>query len=397
MKILLVGEFSGVHTNLAAELKRRGQFVTTISNGDAYKSFPADIIIENVKINNRVLRYIYLVLNFLGVSGILNYLKIRRILRKLPRFDVVQFINPVAIPGLSAFGNILLIRYLKKTNGNFFLCALGDDYQWVKACLLGKYKYSALDRIRPLTVTKVMRYSYSLKYVVSPFYILLDYYARSAARNIIPGLLDYSIAYANCRKASQIVPLPIPKEMFSAPSPMKEKLRIFHGWQAGKELKKGNDILHAAVNMLLAKYGEESISYTIAQNMKYEDYIKEYRDCDIYLDQVYSYDRGVSGALGMCAGKVVFSGFEGEPVHLTAQEHGYHEIKQIGVNAMPDAVSIFEALSFLYENRSVIQEIKEAAYKKSLEVYSANRVADMYIACWARWGREPLADVQGAG
>lgn len=33
MKILFVGDYSGVHANLAAELRRRGHKVTVVSDG----------------------------------------------------------------------------------------------------------------------------------------------------------------------------------------------------------------------------------------------------------------------------------------------------------------------------------------------------------------------------
>ena len=45
MKILLIGEYSGVHTNLAKALKNKKIELTTVSDGDAYKKFNKDIFI----------------------------------------------------------------------------------------------------------------------------------------------------------------------------------------------------------------------------------------------------------------------------------------------------------------------------------------------------------------
>ena len=43
MKVLLVGEYSGVHNNLKKGLEKLGVKVILINGGDAWKSFGADI------------------------------------------------------------------------------------------------------------------------------------------------------------------------------------------------------------------------------------------------------------------------------------------------------------------------------------------------------------------
>ena len=46
MKVLLLGEYSGVHTNLSKALKEKGYLVDLIHNGDSYKEFDADYLIK---------------------------------------------------------------------------------------------------------------------------------------------------------------------------------------------------------------------------------------------------------------------------------------------------------------------------------------------------------------
>ena len=46
MKILLVGEFSGLHNHLKKGLMAIGHEVTLVNNGDAFKDFPTDISIK---------------------------------------------------------------------------------------------------------------------------------------------------------------------------------------------------------------------------------------------------------------------------------------------------------------------------------------------------------------
>ena len=46
MKILLIGEYSGVHTNLAKALIEKNFEVLTVHDGDSYKKFESDVIIK---------------------------------------------------------------------------------------------------------------------------------------------------------------------------------------------------------------------------------------------------------------------------------------------------------------------------------------------------------------
>ncbi|WP_235445898.1 hypothetical protein, partial [Gulbenkiania mobilis] len=67
-------------------------------------------------------------------------------------------------------------------------------------------------------------------------------------------------------------------------------MKIFHGWQAGKENRKGNDILDKAVKEAAVRVGSGKIAYVIAKNLPFDVYVKQFLDCDIFLDQIYSYD-----------------------------------------------------------------------------------------------------------
>lgn len=380
MKILLCGDYSSVHYELSKCLKSEGHDVTLISDGDAYKEIPADIIISNdsgpKKKINKIFFYLF---DFFGISGILRYFREVKYI-ELDSFDVIQIINPVVIPQFGAIGNFLFIRNLKNRSKNkkIYLCGLGDDFSWVKACLSKKYKYSPLDRLNIKTIGK---YYYSLKYIFSPAYLLLDFYSKKNAKSIICGLTDYLIAHSEDKKAI-FSGIPISSCKFHNPELKNNKegiIKIFHSWQKGKELKKGNDILNKAAQILLNKYGEK-LDYVIASGMTYKEYIQSYSECDIYLDQIYSYDRGVSGALGMCAGKVVVSGFELlEPFSSKYSE----EIKKIGVNGTPDVDKLVSDLSFLIENPKIIEEIKKNAYEFSLKEYDAKIICERYIKIWS--------------
>lgn len=366
--IILVGEYSGVHCCLAEALKRKGHEVILISDGDAYKKFPSDILVAAKQYSGFV-KYVHLFFYFLGCTGLIEYLKIKRKLSSIGPIYTVQFINSVAIPSLGAIGNFLLFRYFRKRADVVSLCALGDDLHWVLACLKKKFKYSALDRLFQGGVKGFLKYSYSLKYIVSPMFVLLDLYAVGKSNVIIPGLTDYELAYSKNKKNSGKVPLPIDRKSMVRPKLTNYPVKIFHGWQIGKEAKKGNDILHAAALRCVAECGEELVHYEVVGGLPYAEYIKKFNDADLFLDQVFSYDCGVNALLAMASGKVVFSGFESS-------------VSEIGINSTPSVTEIFDLLVSLVGDLERINTIKKSAYEYVLKVHESSLIADKYLEVW---------------
>lgn len=366
--ILLVGEFSGVHLELAKSLKKLGYDVATVSDGDSYKSISSDIVVKRTEYSG-VWKWLNLAANWLGFNGILKYRELARKLDTLHDIEVVQIINPVAIDTLGGFGNLLLLLYLRRKTKNIYLCSLGDDYQWVKACLTGKFTHSPLDRLFDNGVVGVLKYQYTLKHVYSPVYVFLNFFARWSARKIIPGLLDYKIAYEGCSKLAPLIPLPISEDKFHTPAKSKYPLTIFHGWQKTKNNKKGGDILDLAAKKCVESVGEDKVIYKIVSGVPYDEYIQTFNDADIFLDQVFSCDRGMNGALGMAAGKVVFSGFE-------------QESSGVGVNATPDFELLAEKLISLVNDIDTVNNIRAAAFEFASKYYSSNQVVQQYLSVW---------------
>ncbi|WP_200906577.1 hypothetical protein, partial [Gulbenkiania mobilis] len=194
--------YSSVHTELSLALKQLGHQVTTLSDGDAFKGFVPDIYFGVTAQSSVVKKIFRSILDFLGIKGLTLLFQKRKILAKCQGYDVVQLINPVTLEPLGALANILFINYLSRKNKKLFLCALGDDYSWVSACLEGRYKYSPLDRI---SIKTLINYRYSLRYVYGFFYRSLDKYVKKKCSAIIPGLLDYKMAHADCHKLTDLI------------------------------------------------------------------------------------------------------------------------------------------------------------------------------------------------
>lgn len=119
MKILFVGDYSGFHATLAAELRRGGHDVTVISDGSRCMDTVRDIDLRRTP----------------GLLGGVAYM--RRLFKLWPGlkgYDIVQLINPNFLhlrPGKIRY----FFRELKRNNGAVCLSLAGSDPVIVKGCV----------------------------------------------------------------------------------------------------------------------------------------------------------------------------------------------------------------------------------------------------------------------
>ncbi len=383
MKVLLIGEYSGVHTNLAKALRSKNIDVFCVHDGDGYKGFSADYEIKYKYINansfflRKILSIWYLILRFTGLIGIIQILKHISVIKKFRDFDVVQLINPIALSDFGSVVNYILFRYLLKKNKKIFLCALGDDYIWVKGSMGDKEHYSMLSDIK---IKDLKHYIYPLLYRYGFLDKKLNLLMIKKCNRIIPGLQDYYKYYKKYDNCNEIIPIAIDIE--SAVKPLVFNgypIKIFHGWQQGKEVRKGNDIFDRVIQEIIRKY-PDLISYKIVSNVPYDEYRKLYTDSVIFLDQCYSMDRGVNALLGMAAGKVVVGGFNKD-----LQEKYHISENQILLNINYDEKIIYEKIKFLIHNPEEIEKISRNAICFIKNYHSFDSVAKSYIEVWERF------------
>lgn len=379
MKILLLGEYSGVHTHLCKALKERKHEVLMISNGDSYKSFNSDLnidykyLISKNPYIKKIINIYYIFLMYSGLKGCIQIFKHIGLIKKLKNFDVVQLINPLFLADYGSIVNFFVFLYIKKNNKKVFLCALGDDYYWVKYCLNGGFKYSIFNK---LSLKTLRQYLYPLHYIYGFFNPFLNKYIVKNVNAVIPGLYDYLQPYKSFKNCSEVIPIIVPidsKEINKLEFPVK----IFHGWQPGKEFRKGNDIFDKAIKFCLEKYPDK-IEYKIIGGVPYSEYIKTYDECHIFIDQCYSQDSGVNGLLGMASGKVVLGGFELEVQKM----YGINYMPMI--NCRPDIDQIIESIENLIVNHDDILSFSKKAKKYILDFHSEKYVLELYEKVWAK-------------
>ena len=121
MKILLLGEFSGLHKNLQAGLRHSGHEVNLVSWGDGFKKIFGDINPPNPPKKNTISRVMFRWTYY-------NFLK------NLSGYDVVQLMSPYVLLE-KYFPYVCALELLKKNNGRVFLLAAGSDaffWQYVR-------------------------------------------------------------------------------------------------------------------------------------------------------------------------------------------------------------------------------------------------------------------------
>lgn len=385
MKILLLGEYSGVHTNLAKGLRRLDHEVYVISDGDGYKKIGSpDLLINNVimksdiRVISVLLSLYYNILEFIGLKGIFSAISYINEINKLSNYDVVQLINTRPFSTFSSIGNLILLNILFRNNKRVFLCALGDDYTWVRSCLNKEPPYSMFDR---LSIKNVKHYFWPLQYIYGFGYRKLDVYVVDKVTKIIPGVYDYYLAYKNvgCAKLSDIIPLPIDFNKNIKPIQFDGyPLRIFHGWQVGRDFRKGNDYFDLAMKEIVNKYPDK-VTYEIISGLTYSEYLKKFSNAHIVLDQCISLDKGMNAVIGMREGKVVLSG-------LHKMVMNYYNIREDEtvplVNVVPVVEEIILEIEKLILNPEILNEISESALDFVEKHHDTDIVAKKYIDVW---------------
>ena len=379
MKILLIGEYSGLHNSLKDGLQLNGHSVTLLGTGDGFKNYPVDIEVKSTIFEIPFLKFIAKIIDkLLKVSlndfelGFKAYLKIKT----LKDFDIVQLINENSFKTTPWLETILLKKILKN-NKNLFLLSCGVDYISVKYALENKFKYSILT---PYLNDKLLlkKYRHILKYNSSEFKKLHRYIYKNI-KGVISSDLDYHIPLIGEKKYLGMVPNPVNlKKLNYDFVEIEDKVIIFHGINSKNSTKKGNDYFIRAMEIIKKKY-KESVEYIEVQDLKYRDYMKSYCNCHIFLDQVYAYDQGYNALEAMAKGKVVFTGAEKEWLeHYGVNEDG------IAINTLPDVNYLVEKLSILIENPKKIKDISINARKLIEDHHSYDNVANIYESKWLK-------------
>ena len=377
MKILLIGEYSNLHNSLKKGLLNLGHEVILLGSGDGFKKYDVDILIKSTIFENKYLKIIAKIIDKVfkfSLNELEIYFKSKKIIKKLADFDIVQLINERPF-NTSANLEISLLKHVFKNNKKVFLLACGVDHKSISYANDKKFKYSILTPYFENNSLK-KEYRHILKYLDSDHSKLSNYIEQNI-QGIISSDLDYHIPYVNSKKYIGMIPNPIDTDTLNEDgNSINKKIVILHAINSKNKLKKGNKFFKKSLSIIEAKYSNK-VEIIRTTDQAYSEHIKNVKNCDILLDQVYAYDQGYNALEAMAMGKVVLTGAEKE-----WREH-YNIVEDyVVINAMPDVSYLVEKLSWLIENPEKIKMISKNAREFILKYHDYNVITKKYLKAW---------------
>lgn len=352
MKILLLGEFSGLHKDLKAGLVELGHDVTIASSGDGWKKIGSDIyfppsgigVLHNIK---RRIKFLKLAMSFRG-------------------YDVVHLVSPFIFP-MNIFPRFLIFRYLKYFNKKIFLSASGSDsFFWIKG--REKLAYGPFDDALRYDIKSGKSIFLTEKY---------KKYNEFIAKNvdgIIPIMYEYEVSYKGASNLLKTIPIPINiSNITIEPNIVGSKIVIFHG--LNKYGFKGTRHVEEAFKILNSKYADK-IETIIDGKLPLNEYLKLMEKTNIVIDQTNSYSLGINGLIALAMGKVVLGGAEKESLISLDID------KTPVINIKPDANDIVNKIEQLLSPEMDITELSQHSREYVELHHSYVKIAQKYINAW---------------
>lgn len=368
MRILLLGDYSGVHYNLSVGLKALGHDVTLASGGDSWKNYPRDIDLKRE----------------LTFKGRLSFiLRLAGFLLKMRNFDVVQLINPVFIH-LKAERIRWVYDYIRKYNKNVVLAVFGDDYY-----LPALHSRKKLLRFCDFYTDGKEKWSDWAKLVYKEWIGTpkerLSRYVASTCDHIVAGTYEYWLPYYLSEDSSEngkllkekLTCIPFPFIVEEVPVMDGHKtIRIFVGLLKDRAKFKGTDVMLKAATDLKKKY-PGIVEVISVEGLPYSEYKSVISCSDILLDQMWSYCPGMNALLAMSNGVICFSG--GEPEHYDII--GENKCRPI-INVEPSYSGVYQKLEWLILHPELIPELKRQSREYVIRNHDHIKVAKQYEALY---------------
>lgn len=355
MRILLLGEFSGLHHALAKGLRELGHAAQVASAGDGFKDIPADIRIPT----------------FAGQAGrLVSIWRWAHAYREAMRADIVQAINPF-YSGPRAF--LWSLARVRAKQDNFFLLSAGSDaVYWREGRQRLPYgPFETLMKTEPKAAVFFMSESgrrFNLEI------------ARLAAA-VVPTAPEYEISYAGFSNVAPMIPFPVDVSSLDyADNRPRQRIVVAHGLNRSA---KGSAIIAEAFDALSTKYPRD-LDLRLYERTSRSAFISNLADCNVYVDQLYSQSGGLSALQALACGRVVIGGNESD------NDYGQNRNQSPIVNVRPSVDSVVRAVEAVLSQRDRFVELgfQGRRYVESWHHY--REVAAKYTEVWTR-DRAPKA------
>lgn len=357
MKILLLGEFSGLHKELKAALVRAGNDVTLASAGDFYKQFPSDIDLGRGRgaLSRTARQFIYPFFKRKLLSG----------------FDIVHLVSPYVFPRVIA-PNLWLLRFLKDHNDIVTLSGSGDDPFFVK------YSGQTM-RYSPIEPHEKWDRGGRQHYMRDERHLSGMHRCMEIVDCVIPIMYEYYstfIAAGYQSKLTQPIPIPIDTGAFAADVDFDSgPLMFFHG--LNRPGFKGTPLIREAFRMLSQRYSRD-VRCVIAGKMTFQEYMTCLSGAAVSVDQVFSYSLAMNALYSMAMGKVVCGGAESESTIL------YSGAVPPVFNLKPCVDEIYRVFVTIVSQREGLSQVGIESRQFVERFHDPVEVARRYLECWER-------------
>ena len=364
MKILFVGDYSGFHATLGAELRRRGHQCTLLSDGSRCMDTDRDIDISRRP----------------GLFGSFGYLgRLFNLWPTLKDYDIVQLINPNFLhlrPGKIRY----FFKGLKEQNRHVCLSLAGSDPVTVKGCIeddLFRYSEFRIGQAKSPYVKGTPGIEYRWLNGQMGDHCRFIYENCEAAMSALYEYHTAALPYLGEKLAYTGIPIDL-ESIRERPFAIggDGKVNLLVGIKSEMELFKGTDRLLEAAREVERRH-PDCCRVIVARDLPFDQYMERLEEAHVVLDQLYSYTPATNALQTMAMGKVAVSGAEPEYYDFIGEKQ-LHPI----VNVVPDDALIVKTLEGLVLNPDDLRLRASLGRGFVCKHNSAATVADRFLAKW---------------
>lgn len=348
MKVLFLGEFSGLYKYIVEGLKKNNFEVDWYANGDHWKKING--MTGTLEANTGIKLFDKIIYPLLQM-------------RKWKNYDIVQIISPLIF---SPKINLFLLRQIKRKNRKLILTSAGTDVELYRYYKSGKFKlsYYALDGCDYLDEW----YEDGKPYAVNDEKVLelVDY--------IIPVCYEYDEVYRNHPKYLTMIPMAINVDAIEyKENEIEDKIVFFHG--INREVFKGTPYIREAMKNVKERYPLE-VEMIIDGKMPLNEYMKLLERTNVVIDQCKGYVPGINALMSMAMGKVVLG--DNEEIARENKTDSYPPI----INIRPEVKNIEDSIEWVVKNKEQIRDIGREARRYVEQIHDYRKIAKCYIETW---------------
>lgn len=359
MKILLLGELSGVHQELAPGLRAIGHEVTVGHSKMANPDFESDIpFFRAPQGATGASAWIRDIVSQLGHAP------------KLTGFDIVQIITPKFF-NWKIHG--VMLRFLKRHNRKLVVINT--------ACTSDYHRRVAELAYRPCKECLQFDLKTDSCIYDRPDERRAEHLAFDLADAIVATHYEYAWALSDTRFAGKLVNIPLPIDTNRhrpASMPSLDRVRIWYG--ETRYGFKGSAFILPALDRLAAGPLGGEIEIVRSGRLAFDEYLDFLGTLHIAIDQASSYGMGMNALYALARGRVTLTGAEAETldfVGVTAADNPM-------INIRPDVDQIHDALVTLVERKVDLPELGRRSADYVAKYHASDVIARQFAQLYAR-------------